>query len=533
MKVCIAQPPYYTDYSRSSECFDWEMKAFDDCDESLDVIVFPEACDVPCLATKRPDFLKSIEAFNEKLLKKASETAKRCSALTFVNATEMHGQEAYNTTFAFNRQGERVGVYHKLHPTPSEAKKCGLSPYYDHYSAEPTILEIEGLRFAFLTCYDFYFYENFGNIARYEPDIIIGCSHQRSDKHSALEIITRFLAYNTNAYVIRSSVSMDENSEIGGCSMIVSPDGEVLCDMKSAVGLEYAEIDPKAKYYKAAGFGNEPSAHWQYIENGRRTWKYRPMGPATCLPDAQMPYPRICAHRGFNTVAPENSMPAFASAISLGADEIEFDLWVTSDGEIVSTHDRVLERTSNGSGFVYEHTLEELRALDFGSKFSDEFKGLKIVLFEEILRKFARQCIMNIHIKSVDEDKPHKEEELKKIISLIKAYDCEQHVYFMTNNNALQKQLGALAPEICRCQGATYKTAPWNIVDDAIENGCQKLQFFKPYITQEMVDKAHAHGIICNVFYADDLDEAKKYLEMGIDTILTNDYKRISSILQK
>ena len=77
MKVCIVQPPYYTDYEKSAECFDWEMRAFDACDESLDLIVFPEACDVPCLAKTREDFLKSVESFNERLLKKASETAKR------------------------------------------------------------------------------------------------------------------------------------------------------------------------------------------------------------------------------------------------------------------------------------------------------------------------------------------------------------------------------------------------------------------------------------------------------------------------
>jgi glycerophosphoryl diester phosphodiesterase len=47
-----------------------------------------------------------------------------------------------------------------------------------------------------------------------------------------------------------------------------------------------------------------------------------------------------------------------------------------------------------------------------------------------------------------------------------------------------------------------------------------------------MIDKAHAHGIRCNVFWADDADEAKKYLAMGIDTILTNDYGRISNAVQ-
>ncbi len=51
------------------------------------------------------------------------------------------------------------------------------------------------------------------------------------------------------------------------------------------------------------------------------------------------------------------------------------------------------------------------------------------------------------------------------------------------------------------------------------------------YFNQEMIDKAHENGIRCNVFYADDADEAKKYLEMGIDTILTNDYLYIKNTL--
>jgi len=47
-----------------------------------------------------------------------------------------------------------------------------------------------------------------------------------------------------------------------------------------------------------------------------------------------------------------------------------------------------------------------------------------------------------------------------------------------------------------------------------------------------MIDKAHEHGILCNVFFADDPEEARKYLAMGIDTILTNDYLQISQILK-
>ena len=68
-------------------------------------------------------------------------------------------------------------------------------------------------------------------------------------------------------------------------------------------------------------------------------------------------------------------------------------------------------------------------------------------------------------------------------------------------------------------------------MDRAIALGAQKVQLFKPYFTQEMIDKAHAHGILCNIFWADDPDEARRYLNMGIDTILTNEYGLVSQIL--
>lgn len=69
---------------------------------------------------------------------------------------------------------------------------------------------------------------------------------------------------------------MDENSDVGGASMVVAPDGKVLANMFSRVGLETVDIDVDKKYYKPAGFGNAPSAHYEYIEKGRRPWKYRP-----------------------------------------------------------------------------------------------------------------------------------------------------------------------------------------------------------------------------------------------------------------
>ena len=66
-----------------------------------------------------------------------------------------------------------------------------------------------------------------------------------------------------------------------------------------------------------------------------------------------------------------------------------------------------------------------------------------------------------------------------------------------------------------------------------VELGAYKVQLFKPYFNQESVDKAHAHGIKCNVFWSDDPEEAKQFLDMGIDCILTNDYNLVSQVLKK
>lgn len=529
MKACIIQPPYGRETSFSDEFFEFKLKMLDECTEELDIIVLPEYSDVPCATENLKDTLFWHEKYAKKLHEKCKSTAKRCNSLVFVNALSKENSGYRNTTFAYGRNGELLGKYFKKHLPPLEREVLNLDSDYTFEPSEPFILEIEGLRYAFLTCYDFYFYESFANIARNNVDIIIGCSLQRSDSHDAIEIMCRFLAYNTNAYVLRSSVSFDENSEICGASMAVSPYGKVIANMKGRFGKEIVEFDPTDKHFKPAGFGNPPAAHHEYIEYGRKPWQYRVGGSATVPFETEMKYPRICAHRGFSTVAPENTMPAFGAAIGMGAHEIEFDLWPTKDGEIVSCHDQTLERVSNGEGKITEKIYDELKNLDFGAKFGEKFSGLRIVKFEEILKKFGGQTIMNIHIKPTGKNYDRKI--MEKIVGLIRKYDCERHVYFMLEVDEYIPMFKEFAPKIPVCVGHDCNR-PWAIVDRAIEYGAEKVQLFKPFFNEEMIKKAHDHGIICNVFWADDPDEARRYLDMGIDTILTNEYNLVSQILK-
>lgn len=535
MKVCVFQPPYSRDVSRSDELFAYKMNLLEQCDNSLDLIVLPEDSEVPCATETLEETFFYHDKYMTTLMDKCVETAKRCHAKVFVNAMSKEEGGYRNTTHVLNEKGELVGKYFKKHLPPLELETLQLDSDYTFEYSEPYVLELDGVRYGFLTCYDFYFYEAFAKIARQNVDVIIGCSLQRSDSHDAIETTCRFLAYNTNAYVVRSSVSFSEDSTVCGASMIVTPTGKVLANMKGKFGMATAEFDPHDKYYKPAGYGNPDAAHYEYIEYGRKPWQYRPAGSAIVMPDERMPYPRVCAHRGFSTIAPENSMPAFGAAVAMGAQEIEFDLWYTKDGEIVSIHDDTLDRVSDGSGKVYEKTYEELLQYDFGIKHGETFKGMKILRFEDILKKLACQVIMNVHIKTLDDDCEYDEAIFRKIVALIDQYDCRKHVYFMTGNDKLLAMAKQIAPDIRRCCGERWPAVlgeePWRIVDRAIEYDCQKVQFFKPCFTQEDVDKAKAHGIKCNVFWSDDPEEAKKFLDMGMDTILSNDYNVVAQAM--
>lgn len=535
MKVCVIQPPYSTRFEDRFACFEKFTELMDACDDTLDIIVLPEYSDTPTVVHNQEEFLEELASFHDLIMEKAKALAVRCNAVVFVNAVHDPGEGLRNTTHAINQKGEVVGRYYKAHPAPVEFKTLeeggrGMDASYCYEYSKPYTVEIDGLRYGFMTCYDFYFYESYAALARENVDIIIGCSHQRSDLHRALEVNASFLCYQTNAYLLRSSVSLGAESPTGGCSLICAPDGELLASMKNEVGLCIREIDPRKKYFKPAGFGRPLAAHYQYIEEGRHPQNYRPGGSAIVTQDERMPYPRVCAHRGYNTVAPENTLPAYGAAVALGAEEIEFDLWWTKDRQLVSTHDKRLERVSDGSGMVIDHTLEELRRLDFGAKAGEGFHGLRIATFEDILRKFSCHAIMNIHIKTLNNTDPYPEDMLEKIIGLIRKYDCAKHVYFMSGNDTLLAQLRAAAPDIvCCCGGGS---APWEIVDRAIALGCKKVQLFKPYFNQEMIDKAHAHGIRCNVFWSDDPEETRQFLDMGIDTILTNDYLHIANTVK-
>ena len=112
-----------------------------------------------------------------------------------------------------------------------------------------------------------------------------------------------------------------------------------------------------------------------------------------------------------------------------------------------------------------------------------------------------------------------------------KKYGAEKHAYIMSGQDKVLERLQKEYPDIIRCCGAG--DGKWEIVDRAIKYGCSKVQLFKEYYTKEMINKAHENGIVCNYFFCDKAESTENMLDMGADVILTNDYNRISQIVNK
>ena len=260
-----------------------------------------------------------------------------------------------------------------------------------------------------------------------------------------------------------------------------------------------------------------------------------------------MKYPRVCAHRGFSAVLPENTLAAFGAAVGMGAHEFEFDLWPTCDrdengnwcGEIVSVHDSFLERLSDGAGYIWEKTWDELQTYDFGMKHGEEFRGTRILTFEQILQKFSCHAVMAIHLKTRNYTDPLPEAYLQKIITLIRRYDCAGHCYFLTGNKTLLCQLRTLAPDIARCCDVTDDPFG-DTVAAALETGCERISFYRPYFektgmdrVQDTINRAHENGLRCNMFYADTAEETEMFLAMGADVIVTNHLQKVLPAVEK
>ena len=111
-------------------------------------------------------------------------------------------------------------------------------------------------------------------------------------------------------------------------------------------------------------------------------------------------YPLVIAHRGDHAAAPENTIAAFKQAVEVGADGVELDVQLTSDGEVVVMHDQTLERTTTGKGMVRAHTFSKLRTLAMRHRSGHRNGQERIPTLDEVFDQLPSDFLVCVELKA-------------------------------------------------------------------------------------------------------------------------------------
>ena len=253
-------------------------------------------------------------------------------------------------------------------------------------------------------------------------------------------------------------------------------------------------------------------------------------------------WPANFAHRGASARAPENTLEAFRLAVEAGAGGLELDVHMTLDKEIVVIHDPTVDRTTNGSGAVAEMTLDEIKALDAGYRFSPNGgstypyrgRGLRTPRLAEVYEEFPNAPV-NIEIKQAQ---PGVEEAVLKVIWEAGAAG---RTLVASNRHGVVRRFrrisgGRIPTAASRREIARFYLLSRLRLERLYRPAYDALQVppdyrGTPLVTPRFLEAAHDRGVRVDVWTINDLDEMRRLLDLGADGIMTDHPEELVAVL--
>ena len=224
-------------------------------------------------------------------------------------------------------------------------------------------------------------------------------------------------------------------------------------------------------------------------------------------------------HRGYSSLAPQNTLPAYKKAAELYNYYVEGDIRWTLDGVPVLLHDETIDATSDGTGAVSSMTFAEARNYDFGSWFSPTYAGTKIPSFEEVLKSMKSLGLHGFYeLKTVVTTN-----QIHALATLLNKTGMNGRVQFDSFHYSALQELVSLYPDqnvgllgtlsssfIDKC--VTLKTNG-NLVSASVSSASA---------TTSLVQEAHEKGVEVIVWTVDDPVVVISMANLGVDGIMTN-----------
>lgn len=237
----------------------------------------------------------------------------------------------------------------------------------------------------------------------------------------------------------------------------------------------------------------------------------RPLNPLWRLP-------RLVAHRGGGTAAPENTLAGLRAAAEHGFRAVEFDVMLSADGVPVLIHDETLERTTSGTGLVCETSFDSLRRLDAGSWRDARFAGEPIPGFDEALDACrALGLAANVEIKPAQGHDSETGREVARVaLARGDSLDLVISSFSLTALREAQKH----APDLPR--GVLFRDLPIDWLGIVRRANAVSVHCEWSALRGAALDAALAAGVPVVVYTCNDADQARRLLDAGVAGVITD-----------
>ncbi|MCX7865594.1 glycerophosphodiester phosphodiesterase [Limisphaera sp. VF-2] len=248
----------------------------------------------------------------------------------------------------------------------------------------------------------------------------------------------------------------------------------------------------------------------------------------------QAPRTLVIAHRGYSGLAPENTLPAFELALSVGVDLVELDTHPSRDGVPMVIHDATLDRTTDAVERwgrtripVRAHTANELQALDAGRWFHARYAGTRLPTLLEALQtvRAAGGCVLV----------ECKEGDAETLASLIRAHGFAERVVMQSFNweflaafhtRAPEVQVAALGPPSRLVDGTRPDHRPEGLgpewLAEARRTGARLVVWSQKHLTRAGVEAAVAQGFRVWAYTANTPEQYEALRRCGVHGIITD-----------
>lgn len=231
----------------------------------------------------------------------------------------------------------------------------------------------------------------------------------------------------------------------------------------------------------------------------------------------------VFSHRGLNTVAPENTLAAFAKSAEAGLKWIETDVDIIADGTPIIIHDSTLDRTTDHSGDFYRLKLSDLEQIDAGSWFGPEFSSERLPTLADLVAFMnLHEINANIELKANEQGSARSEELIERVVAELEKLDPSREIVISSFSQPLLLRFHERAPQYAI--GVLYETAA--LYDDWLSVlemcGATYIHVEDAGLTRAKVEAYTAAGYGVNVWTVNSKARANELFNWGCTGVFSD-----------